>query len=237
MVGSCRFMARSFPDTRWSLIQKARVEDEDPVALDEWCRSYWPPVHSYICSKGYDVETARELTQSFFEKLIKRGAEASLPEKLAGAFRAYVRRSVQNFLTDQWRSSSAERRGGGLLQAEDVEMDTVSDVSAKPDRAFDQKWVLALIERAMEKLGAELRSKDCGELFEKTRHLLDGRRVGDEDRAELIQSLGMTDGAFRVALYRMRNRFRALIEEEVRETVSNEEEFQEELSYLFEVWS
>lgn len=230
-------MAKSFPDTRWSLIQRVRSDDEGNRALDEWCRNYWPPVYSYICSRGHDAETARELTQSFFERLLTRGVEESLPPKLSGAFRAYLMRSVKFFLIDRWRSEQSQRKGGGQFRDDDLEMDQLSGNGVNPGQAFDQKWALTVIELAMKKLGEELIAKGNGDLFELTRHLLDGRRVADEDRGALARTLGMKDGAFRVALHRMRGRFRTLIEEEVRETVSSEEEFREELCYLFRVWS
>ena len=230
-------MAHSFPDTRWTLIQKARFDDDECRALDEWCRNYWPPVYTYICSRGYDAESAKELAQSFFEKLITRGAEESLPNELSGAFRAYLMRSVKNFLTDHWRSTQSQRRGGGQFRAEQEVLEKLSDGQANPDQAFDQKWALTVIELAMGRLEKELEEKGRGELFELTKHLLDGRGVNDEDRVKLTRSLGMKDGAFRVTLHRMRGRFRTLIEEEIRETVSSEEEFHEELCYLFRVWS
>jgi len=230
-------VAHSFPDTRWTLIQKVRVDDDECRALDEWCRNYWPPVYGYICSRGHDVESAKELTQSFFERLIARGAEESLPNHLSGAFRAYLMRSVKHFLTDQSRSAQSQRRGGDQFQVEPDVLDQMSDGQANPDQAFDQKWVLTVIELALGRLEKELRAKGSGELFEATKHLLDGRGVNDEDRAKLARSLGMKDGAFRVGLHRIRVRLRTLIEEEIRETVSSEEDFQEELCYLFRVWS
>ena len=230
-------MAQIFPDTRWTLIQKARVDDDECRALDEWCRNYWAPVHAYICSRGYDGESAKELTQSFFERLISRGPEESLPGQLSGAFRAYLMRSVKNFLTDQWRSAQSQRRGGDQVQVEPEALEKLSDGQANPDQVFDQKWVLTVIELALGRLEIELHAKGSSELFEAMKHLLDGRSVDDDDRAELASSLGMKDSAFRVTLHRMRGRFRTLIEEEVRETVSSEEDFQEELCYLFRVWS
>lgn len=230
-------MVGPFPDTRWTLIQKARADDDGAEALDEWCRSYWSPVHAYVCSRGYDAESGKELTQAFFERLISRGAGEVLPGELRGAFRAYLMRSVKNFLTDRWRSDQSQRKGGAYLQAAPEVLEGVSDGGPGPERVFDQKWVLAVLGLAMTHLQKEMEAKGSGELFEKTKHLMDGRSVGDEDRAKLAQSLGLKDGAFRVGLHRMRGRFRRLIEEEVRETVSSEEEFQEEMCYLFEVWS
>jgi len=116
-------MAQSFPETRWSLIQRVRCTDDETNALDEWCRNYWPPVYSYICAQGYDADDAKELAQSFFERLLTKGTEKSLPNQLSGAFRAYLMRAVKNFLTDQWRSAQSQRKGGQNFRIPPDELD------------------------------------------------------------------------------------------------------------------
>ncbi len=146
-------------------------------------------------------------------------------------------RSVKNFLTDHWRSQQSSRRGGGTTTASIGELESMSDQKAKPDQIFDQNWALTILELTMNKLGEEMTLKGKGDFFEVGKSLLDGRAVTDGDRAALAHSLQMKDGAFRVALHRMRGRFRQLIQEQVRETVSSEAEFHEEMSYLFRIWS
>ncbi|WP_411845424.1 hypothetical protein AAFN60_17055 [Roseibacillus persicicus] len=230
-------MPLGFPETRWTLIQKVRTEADSTDALQEWCQNYWQPVFSYICAQGYDRETARELAQTFFEKLILKGPQNVLPQELKGAFRAYLMRSVKNFLTDQWRSRQSQRKGGGTQAVPEDELAHVGDEAPNPDRAFDQSWALTILTLAMTKLENEMASKGRSDFFHVAKTLLDGRSVTDENRQALARSLDMQDGAFRVALHRLRGRFRQLIEDEVRETVSTEEEFQEELGYLFQVWS
>ncbi|MGJ8726735.1 MAG: RNA polymerase sigma factor [Roseibacillus sp.] len=230
-------MAQGFPETRWTLIQKVRTEASSTEALEEWCQNYWPPVFSYVCAQGYDSEMARELTQTFFERLLSKGPEKVLPNHLSGAFRAYLMRSVKNFLTDHWRSQQSKRKGGGTHTVPEEQLENIGDQSAHPDRAFDQSWALTILNLAMQNLENEMASKGRSDFFHAAKSLLDGRSVTDEDRQALAQSLDMQDGAFRVALHRLRGRFRQLIEAEVRETVSSEEEFQEELGYLFSVWS
>jgi len=223
----------SFPETRWTLIQRARSEgDTDSHALDEWCRSYWKPVYSYIRAQGRNDDEANELTQSFFERLLKKGAESSLPHELAGAFRAYLMRSVKYFLTDQWRTEQSQRRGSGATHVAVDELESLSDANSAPDAVFDQNWALALLDIALQKLREEMESKGKGEFFDSVVGLLDERKVGEDDRSKLAESLGMKDGVFRVTLHRLRGRFRSLIEEEIRQTVSSEEEFQEEVRYL-----
>lgn len=230
-------MPPSFPDTRWTLIQKVRSEGDSAEALDEWCQNYWPPVFSYVCAQGNDSDGARELTQTFFERLLTKGADKVLPPQFSGPFRAYLMRAVKNFLTDHWRGQQAQRKGGGTYTVPEDELANVGDDSANPDQAFDQSWALTILSLAMKNLEEEMAVKNKSDFFQAAKSLLDGRSVTDEDRQALAQSLDMKDSAFRVALHRLRGRFRHLIEAEVRETVSSEAEFQEELGYLFSVWS
>lgn len=230
-------MAQAFPETRWTLIQKVRSENDSAEALEEWCRNYWPPVFSYICAQGHNSEMAQELAQTFFERLLAKGPEKVLPNQLSGAFRAYLMRSIKNFLTDHWRGQQAQRKGGGTITVPEEELRSVGDQAAYPDQAFDQSWALTILNLAMSNLENEMASKGKSDFFHAAKTLLDGRSVTDEDRQSLAQALNMKDGAFRVALHRLRTRYRQLIEDEIRETVSSEEEFQEELGYLFKVWS
>ena len=228
----------SFPDTRWTLIQRARGNDlETSQALEEWCRGYWRPVQSYIRSQGKNDDEANELTQSFFERLLSRGAESSLPDELTGAFRAYLMRSVKHFLTDQWRSGQRQRRGAGATHLPVEELSSIKDPTTIPDEAFDQNWALTVMEIALKNLQQEMEEKGKGEFFNAVVGLLDDRQVGEENRTKLAASLGMKDGVFRVSLHRLRGRFRSLIEDEIRQSVSSEEEFHEEVRYLFQVWS
>ena len=223
-------MNESFPETRWTLIQRARNEVK---GLDEWCRGYWRPVRAYVQAQGFSEEEAGEMTQRFFEKLMERGPENILPEKLSGVFRAYLKRSVKNFLLDAGRANRRQKRGGGL-EALEFKDDLLESGGVNPDVAFEQGWVLTLMERAMAKLGDEMKEAGKGDFFDKAAGCLDGQERG---REAIARELGMTDGAFRVGLHRLRKRFRHLIEEELRETVSTREEFEEEVRYLLSVWS
>lgn len=231
--------ARStFPDTRWTLIQRARADDgENSQALEEWCRGYWKPVHSYIRAQGKNEDEANELTQSFFERLLSRGVKSSLPNDLNGAFRAYLMRSVKHFLTDYWRGSQRQRRGAGATHVPLEELGPIKGSNSSPDEIFDQNWTLTVLEIALKKLQEEMEKKGKGAFLNAVVGLLDDRQIGDNDRSELASSLGMKDGAFRVSLHRLRGRFRSLIEDEIRQSVSSEEEFQEEVRYLFQIWS
>lgn len=221
-----------FPDTRWSLIQEAREEGR---GLDEWCQSYWLPVREYLRALGCQEDEADEVTQKFFQSLLRQGPERLLPEHLTGAFRAFLKRSVKNFWIDCKIAEYAKIRGGSLQK---VGFDQVSDVlpsaSANPSQEFDRQWVLRVMEIALERLREEAERSGRGAFFQELVPFLDGRHA---NRAEVIERLQMNDVSFRAALYRYRRRYRALIEAEVKETVSGEEEFAEEMRHILGAWA
>lgn len=226
---------QSFPETRWSLIRRARVPEADDASLGEWCRGYWLPVREYIRAHGRSREDAEDLTQRFFERMLANGFSRSLPESLTGAFRAFLKRSVKNFLIDQHRAAVRQRRGGGAahLQVDDM---VLADPGPDPETAFARAWMMALIGRASGRLRAEMAAEGKEDFYERVCVLLDGREP-EVSRGELAADSGMNDGAFRVALHRTRLRFRAIIEDELRETVSSQEELEEEIRYLLSVWT
>ncbi len=220
-----------FPDTRWSVIRQACGGGD----LSEFCKNYWKPIYDYICSCGYKKDVAEEMAQMFFEKLLAKSAEKRFPEKLNGKFRAYMKRSVKNFLTDQWRFKQRKSREGSHVVT-DINDELTADYQAAPDVEFDKSWVQSVIAIALSNLRKESESAGNGELFEQVAPLLDGR-TRDGEGKELAKKLGMKAGTFRVMLSRSRQRLRQLIEMEIRSTVSSQQEFEEEVGYLFEIWS
>lgn len=220
---------QEFPETRWSLIQAARSEDR---GLSTWCETYLDPARAYLQALGCGPEEAGDVLQDFFHRLLKRGPEASLPEQLDGSFRAYLKRTLRNFVIDQKRSQAAARRGGGKSAVDISEID-VPDGSEPPGLVFDRAWVVRLMQVATERLREEFAGSDREEFFAEVAPLLDGRR----GPPGLAERFNMSEAAFRAALYRLRKRYRALIESELRETVSNPETFQEEMRHLLAVWS
>ncbi|MGE9271355.1 MAG: RNA polymerase sigma factor [Verrucomicrobiales bacterium] len=207
----------------------------DPPALEEWCRNYWRPVRAYVQAVGHNEEEAEEITQEFFHRLLERGADQTLPANLDGAFRAYLKRSIRNYITDRWRATRCQRRGGSRPHRT-LEDETTSDDQAAPDRAFAQAWCLTLIQRAHKALQSEMIHAGKTDFYRAAAPLLDGGRNHSSHR-DLATSLGMKEGAFRVAVHRLRQRFRQLLEEELRQTVSTEQELNEEIRYLLSIWS
>lgn len=207
--------------------------DEDQ--LQEWCRGYWRPIRNYICARGHSPDQANELTQQFFEHLLTKDREKILPTALSGAFRAFLKRSIQNFLIDQWRSTQAKRSGGNSVHFQ-IDETPVESPTASSDLAFDRAWVITVIQLAMDRLEAEMTRADKHALFETLSPLVDGTDPGTS-QSELAEKHGMSEGNFRVALHRFRQRFRHHVEEEIRQTVSTKSELDEEIRNLLTLWS
>ncbi len=203
-------------------------------ALEELCRAYWYPLYAFVRNRGYSSSDAQDLTQSFFARLIETGGFASAdPER--GRFRSYLLGAMKHFLANEWRRAQALKRGGG---ATFVELDALEPearyalepaLSTDPDAGFDRQWAQESIARALEKLQAELETSGKGELFE----ALKGSLTGEEPaRGETAARLGMTEGAVKVAVHRLRKRYRELLRAEIAETVSDPSDVDDEMRHL-----
>ena len=221
-----------FPVTRWSLVADAAGETE--ASLEALCRQYWQPVYAVARLAGNDVETAKDLTQGFFAKLLEKGWLADA-DRGKGRFRTFLVTALKRYMVNEWHREHAAKRGGFAetvpLDAEMAERIGANESSRQmsPDELFDRHWALALLDAALRRLETEYSAaeftllKDC---------LTAGR--GEIDYAELAEHLGNNEGAARVAVHRLRKRYRALIRDEVARTVSNENEVENEMRALME---
>lgn len=232
----------SFATTQWSLVLASREPGSaGGEALDRLCRVYWPPLFAYARRDGLSVHDAQDAVQGFLGLLLARRDLAGLsPER--GRFRSYLLKAFKHYLISRERHESAAKRGGGVpvvtLEPRvlgDGEGEEPLD-DASPDRAFDRAWAQRVLERALERLGAEHRSPSQARLFEALRFtLLEGDRV--RAAAEVAGSLGMSPGALATAATRLRQRFRALIEEEVAQTLMDPGDLRSEMETLWSAWS
>ncbi len=219
-----------FPDTRWSLIQSAGTSG---CAFEEWCNLYFQPVAAYVQALTGCREDTEEIVQEFFLRLMKRGNERAFANQVNGSFRAYLKCSVRNFVTDWRRFKLAKRRGGGQVLV-NLEADDPGLVEGDaPDLLFDRAWVGRIMQLALERLESELATARRSEFFHAVAPLLDGR---DADYKAIAGRFDMSAAAFRAALYRLRKRYRHLIEEELRQTVSSDEQFEEEKRHWQKIW-
>ena len=204
----------SFATTRWSRVVAAGRDDsvEAHAALAELCEAYWYPLYTLLRRRGHDAQDALDLTQGFFARLLEKrdlgGADAE-----RGRFRAYLSGALLNYVRNARREERAAKRGGDAqvlsLDLEDAEGRYRLEAAdtRTPERAYDRAWALVLIDRALAALGESYRASGKGELFDALRSTL----TGDATRpyAELAAELGLKEGALKVAVHRLRKRFRA----------------------------
>lgn len=232
-----------FVATRWTLVLRARGESpEARRALGELYEAYWQPVFRFLRREGRDDDTARELTQEFFARLLARdGLATVVPGR--GKFRSFLLGAVKHFLGDLRAHERRLKRGGGQATVPiGTGTDTASELPvADPsagvaDAVFDHEWALALVTRSVGALAAEAAADGRQLQFEALKPWLLGE-IGGLSQAELAQQLGMSEGAVKVAIHRLRKRFRELVRAEIAQTVGDAAQVQEEMRYLVEVLS
>ncbi|MCW1921986.1 sigma-70 family RNA polymerase sigma factor [Luteolibacter arcticus] len=221
-----------FHSTRWTLVRRAQGRgDEARVALSELCEIYYEPVVQFTRRWCADDHRAEDLAHGFFEDLLGRETlGAADPGK--GRFRSYLLAAVKHFLSHQRQREAAAKRGGGV---EMVAVDDAADcgISAEWEQEFDRAWALALIRRALEALGDEMEKSGKRLPFDTLRPWLDGGMQGDAAEAGL--ALGLSPAALKVAIHRLRQRFRQRVRDEIAATVEPAE-VEGEFRHLVEVW-
>jgi len=233
--------AEQFLTTRWTHVLAAQgASTEAGTALAELCAAYYTPVHAYIEKTSRDLGDARDLTQEFFARLLA-GRMLTGAERGKGSFRGYLLGAVKHFLADSRDRRNAVKRGA---QHEHLPIGQESDTSpgleisaaaaGMVDAVFDRHWGLAVLDRALTGLAAEHKAQGKSAQFEHLKTWLTGDACG-VPQAEMAAQLGCSEGAVKVAIHRLRKRFRDLVKAEIMQTVSTEDECREELRYLIEV--
>jgi len=229
---------RVFPNTRWSVVLAAtqRPSPESAAALEAICRAYWYPLYAYVRRCGQTPHDAQDLTQEFFCRLLeKRWLEAADREK--GKLRIFLITALKHFMSNEWRKASAQRRGGGQAP---VQWDTaiaesryVADPSAAlvAEASFDRQWALTLLDLTLNRLEAEFVAGGRPAHFAALKSCLMAER-GAIDYASVAKQLGVNEGAARVAVHRLRKRFRDLYREEISQTLADGTELEAELHHL-----
>jgi RNA polymerase sigma factor (sigma-70 family) len=230
----------AFVTTQWTRVLQARGgSSEAALALSELCEAYYQPVLAFIRCSTRDDELARDLTQDFFARLLSQDHLAKV-DPLRGRFRSYLLAAVKNFLRDAHARDHAAKRNAGqpLLplsqetSATTVEHQIPDPHAPAPKREFDRKWALALLDRTLTALAAEQSAK--AREFEILKPWLTGDA---ENQAAVAQELGMSEGTVRVAIHRLRQRFRALLKNEIAATLHEPSPalISEEMQYLISV--
>jgi len=229
-----------FNTTCWTVIGSANAEESTAaaVALEHLCTTYWPPVYAYARCKGYSPDDALDLTQGFFEKLIE-GQKFAQADKTRGRFRSFLLTSFKNFVSNQHAKANAVRRGGRVTFVPIDRSDAESTYRVEPvdkespDQMFDRQWALALLDAVMADLRAHYVKSGEETLFTTLQPCLASGR-DRHSYAELAATLGMSEGAVKVTVHRMRKRYRELLRNKVMITVDGPEAAETELNHLFQ---
>lgn len=231
-----------FATTRWTMVQAVGVEaPESKDALAELCSTYWYPLYAYLRRKGHQAVDAQDLTQAFVASLLERSAvKRADPEK--GRFRSFLLGSLNKFVSDEKRRAGAQKRGGdceilsiNVEAAEDrYRLEPVDEVT--PEAIFERRWALTVLDAAVTRLRAGYERSGKLPLFEALRGHLGADRSTTPNR-EVAESLGMQEGAVKVAAHRLRQQYREALRAEIAHTVTNSEELDDELKRLFQTLS
>jgi RNA polymerase sigma factor (sigma-70 family) len=230
-----------FETTRWSVVMSAGIRGSPgaEIALEHLCQSYWYPLYAYVRRRGFGEHDAQDLTQGFFAQLFERQAlERVSPSK--GKFRSFLLASLNYFLSDVRDHATAQKRGGGRtvvsFQAEAAEeryqLEPVDESS--PDKLFERRWALTLLDRVLDRLNQEYTSVGKAGVFDRlSQYLVENEGMGTY--ADAARELGQTEEAVKKAVQRMRRRYYTLFREEITSTVSTDACVEEELRYLCSV--
>ncbi|MFK7768863.1 MAG: RNA polymerase sigma factor [Mariniblastus sp.] len=246
---------RVFATTSWSMVLDAadarskngqtlsanNRESQIREALSQLCQQYWYPLYAFVRRKGFERTQAEDLTQAFFTDLLEKN-RLEKAEPARGRFRSFLLASLNNFIANHWRAESAEKRGGGqTVLSIDYEqadsryrergsMEVVShEISA--EKVFERNWALSILDQTLMAVGEQYDQSGKPELFE----ALKGFLTGDENLpyADVAQSLGMKEGAIKVAVHRMRQRYGQQLRLQIAKTIEDPDDVDNELQSLF----
>jgi len=237
----------SFHTTRWSMVLEAgKADDRGQRALAELCGLYWYPLYAFLRRQGRDEHSAKDLTQGFFTRLIEK-QDLQKVDSGRGRFRSYLLASLKHFVANEWDRARAQKRGGTqtILSLDVPSLDVPSlDVreaetryrrepqdDATPEHLFERRWALTVLNTVMTGLGDEMAARGRGEAFDRLKTFLEGDASAPSYQ-EVASDLGMTEGAIKVTVHRMRTRFRELLRQEIGHTVADPKEADPELRDL-----
>ena len=229
----------AFVTTHWSVVLTAAGTDTTRAheALSCLCENYWYPLYAYVRRRGHPPEDAQDLTQEFFARLLEKHWLARA-DREKGKFRSFLLMTMKRFLANEWDKAQAVKRGGHIRlipfqfdTAETRYSQEPADAST-PDQVFERQWALTLLQSVLQRLRADYEQDGKGKLFGALEPCLIGSRE-TQPYAELAAQLGMTDGAVRMAVSRLRDRYRQCLKDEIAKTVATPAEVDEELRHLF----
>ena len=230
----------AFTTTHWSVVLEA--QGESPAAqeaLEKLCRTYWRPIYGFVRRQGTGPEEAEDLTQGFFALILER-KDLKTVRKEKGRLRSYLLASVKNFLADEARHAMAAKRGKGqrLIPLDDIREREAVDIERSDrltaDQIYERRWAFTVLEQVMVRLRDEYRGAGNVRFFDQLKKML----MDEPDRpsqAKVAAEFDMTENAVKQAFYRFRQRYQALLREEIAHTVAMPSDIEDELRHLIAV--
>jgi RNA polymerase sigma-70 factor (ECF subfamily) len=232
-----------FATTHWTVVLAAGRSSapEADRALEELCRTYWYPLYAFVRRQGHSKEDAEDLTQGFFARFLERNyLEGLRSEK--GRFRAFLLAALKHFLANEHDRAGRQKRGGGVaplsLNWQDADARYQIDPAdlLSPNKLYDRAWATTLLEQVIARLRDECAAEGKGQVFQQLKPFL---TMGKNaiPYAQAAASLGLNEGAARVAVHRLRKRYRELLRQEIAQTLSEPADLEEELRALFRAFA
>jgi len=206
-------------------------------ALSSLCQLYWYPLYAFVRRQGHKPEDAADLTQGFFTRFLERNDVAAARQE-RGRFRSYLLACMKHYLANEWDRTRAQKRGGGkspvsidaMVAEERYGLEPGHDLT--PEKLFDRRWALTLLDRVLTDLRHDLSGKGKRHVFEQLKPFITNDGEADE-RRRAAEALKMSEGAFNVALHRLRKRYRELLRKHIADTVRDEKDVDDEIRDLF----
>jgi len=232
-----------FATTHWTVVLAAgrRSTPQADVALEALCRTYWYPLYVYVRRHTATREDAEDLTQSFFARFLEKNYLEGLSSD-KGKFRAFLLAALKHFLANEWDRANRQKRGSGVAlfsldwQSADTRYQIDPADNLSPDKLYDRAWAVTLLERVITRLRQERDAGGKGRLFEQLKPFL---MIGKNAMpyAQAAATLGLTEGAVRVGVHRLRRRYRELLREEIAQTLADPAQAGEEMQALFSAFA
>jgi RNA polymerase sigma-70 factor (ECF subfamily) len=238
-MSTAQHPGRKFVPTRWSVVlaagQHASPQAED--ALAQLCQTYWSPLYAYVRHQGYSPHDAQDLTQEFFARLLKKQYLARI-EREGGRFRSFLLTALKRFLAKEWDRAKAQKRGGQQTvlsidqkSAESrYQLEPIHEMT--PEKVYEKHWAQALLELVLARLRQDYADAAKSELFEQISQSL-SRPRGAVPYATIAANLNTTEAAIKMAVQRLRARYRELLRAEIAQTVASPQEVEEEIRHLY----
>lgn len=230
---------RAFATTSWSMVLEAasdRNSNNGDAALSELCQQYWFPLYSFVRRKGYDRSQSEDLTQAFFADLLEKD-RLKHAEPSRGSFRSFLLASLANFMANQWRAENTQKRGGGTsilsidFDEADIRYTGQQGEDLTPEKIFERSWALSILDQTLAAVSKQYSDIGKQELFGHIKGFLTG---DPQPYQELAALTGMREGALKVAVHRLRQRYGQQLRLQIARTISDTDKVDEELASLFQ---